>query len=173
MSHFSLKSLAFYGTAIGSVLLLFNIVTAYGESSLKAPSSINGRYRLQFSQNLPDCEKSDSVLLNIQQSGIYLNASALAMDTDHEASTKSDISSLSGILNGQSLKLKGSVTKLALCNMTDENKIQGNIPIELEMDLATNGANSGQLIMEKSVQPIPFQATIEKPQEQSGKSNSH
>ena len=36
MNHLSLKSLAFYGIAIGSVALLFKVVSAYGETNLKA-----------------------------------------------------------------------------------------------------------------------------------------
>lgn len=59
MSHFNLKSLAFYGVAIGSVLVLFKTVTAYGESNLKAPDKIGGIYRLE-AQNLPEC-----IFLNI------------------------------------------------------------------------------------------------------------
>jgi hypothetical protein len=37
MSHFNAKTLSFYGIAIGSVLLLFKTVSAYGETKLKAP----------------------------------------------------------------------------------------------------------------------------------------
>jgi hypothetical protein len=33
MNHLSLKSLAFYGVAIGSVALLFKVVSAYGETN--------------------------------------------------------------------------------------------------------------------------------------------
>lgn len=71
MSHFNLKSLTFYGVMIGSVLVLFNIVSVYGESSLKAPPNISGNYLLE-SQNLPDCLKSEKLNLVIAQSGIYL-----------------------------------------------------------------------------------------------------
>ncbi|MBC6435921.1 hypothetical protein FM036_43120, partial [Nostoc sp. HG1] len=50
----------------------------YGENNLKAPPPINGLYRLTLSENLPNCEKSDTLTLKIQQSGIYLNASVLS-----------------------------------------------------------------------------------------------
>lgn len=36
-SHFSPKSLLFYGTMIGSVAILFRVVSGYGEANLKAP----------------------------------------------------------------------------------------------------------------------------------------
>ena len=71
-SHFNFKSLTFYGVAIGFVLILFNLVTRYGEANLKAPARIDGRYRLSIAQ-LPDCLKSADPVLTIQQSGIYLN----------------------------------------------------------------------------------------------------
>jgi|GEM_PF-545168 hypothetical protein len=192
MSHFSLKSLAFYATAIGSVLLLFNRVTAYGESNLKPPKDINGRYRLEFAQNLPGCEKSDSFLLNIQQSGVYVNASVLAMDTDHEVSSKRTLPTLSGSLNSQEssqkisqkLNLQGKAPISALCNIKDEKSRKETASVVVEMGLQSEKPNTqvstavasqlnGQLILEKSAQPIPFKATIEKSQEQSGKSNSH
>ncbi|NJM66733.1 MAG: hypothetical protein HC851_14260 [Acaryochloris sp. RU_4_1] len=49
MSHFNKKSLIFYAGAIGSVVSLFSVVTAYGEAKLKPPKSITGSYQLQIS----------------------------------------------------------------------------------------------------------------------------
>ncbi|MFM7574381.1 MAG: hypothetical protein ACKO4S_14795 [Snowella sp.] len=71
MGHFNHKSLTFYGVMIGSVLVLFKIVSVYGESSLKAPPNIAGNYLLE-NENLPDCLKSEKLSLAIAQSGIYL-----------------------------------------------------------------------------------------------------
>lgn len=68
MSHFNLKSLTFYTVAIVSVVGLFEVVTAYGESNLKPPPSIGGFYSLKIA-TLPDC----SMGLALQQSGIYLH----------------------------------------------------------------------------------------------------
>jgi hypothetical protein len=48
MSHFNVKSLIFYGTAICSVVTLFTIVTAYGEANLKASRPIDGDYSFQL-----------------------------------------------------------------------------------------------------------------------------
>jgi hypothetical protein len=71
MSHFNLKSLVFYGTMIGSVLILFKVVSNYGENSLKAPVNISGTYR--FNEiSINDCLKNKTLELIIQQSGRYL-----------------------------------------------------------------------------------------------------
>ena len=59
MTHFNLKSLTFYGGAITAVVVLFEVVTAYGESNLKAPINIDGRYRLSYTQQ-PDCLNSNA-----------------------------------------------------------------------------------------------------------------
>jgi hypothetical protein len=72
MSHFDKKSLSFYGIAISSVLLLFKVVSTYGENKLHAAPNINGQYELVDSQNLPDCLQEKKLTLNIEQSGIYL-----------------------------------------------------------------------------------------------------
>ena len=86
MSHFNLKSLAFYGIAISSVVVLFKVVTAYGETNLKAPPPIGGPYRIS-AQNLPGCLKADTLVLNIKQSGIYLFGSLLPAKTTAQIET--------------------------------------------------------------------------------------
>jgi hypothetical protein len=92
MNHLSLKSLAFYGVAIGSVALLFKVVSAYGETNLKAAPAIGGSYRFD-AKSLPECLKSDSLVLTIEQSG----------------SVK-----MRGIVEGESLKGKFSLTDKAV-----------------------------------------------------------
>jgi hypothetical protein len=72
MSHFSVKTLSFYGIAIGSVLLLFKTVSAYGETKLKAPPHIDGSYQFTQAENLPSCLQGQKLQLNVDQSGIYL-----------------------------------------------------------------------------------------------------
>ena len=57
LANVNFKLLAFYGVMTGLVIVLFKLVTAYGESSLNAPPNISGNYLLE-SQNLPDCLKS-------------------------------------------------------------------------------------------------------------------
>ncbi|XGB43278.1 MAG: hypothetical protein LVS60_05745 [Nodosilinea sp. LVE1205-7] len=71
MSHFNQKSLIFYGIAISSVVVLFRIVTWYGTTYLKAAKTIQGQYDLTLGNGL-QCPPADSLVLTIQQSGIYL-----------------------------------------------------------------------------------------------------
>jgi hypothetical protein len=116
MSHFNLKSLAFYGLAIGSVVLLFKGVSSYGETKLKAPPKIEGRYRIE-AQNLPGCLKSDALVLNIQQSGIYLFGSLLpASLKGQQVTIAEEKPSLTGLFKPQQLSLEGSAAELPSCN---------------------------------------------------------
>jgi hypothetical protein len=115
-NHFNLKSLAFYGVAISSVLLLFKVVTAYGEANLKAPASIQGRYLLSLDQNLPDCLELSNLVLDVQQSGIYLNGSLLLADsTSHKARMAEKRPTLMGKLSDRALQLAGNVPLAAIC----------------------------------------------------------
>jgi hypothetical protein len=123
MSHFNTKSLAFYGIAISSVLLLFKVVSAYGEENLKAQPAINGNYQIN-AQNLPGCLKADALMLNIQQSGRYLSGSLLPADSIDIKSAEKE-HSLSGNVNNGQLSLHGSAPRLNNCN--NEIKIEGRV----------------------------------------------
>ena len=72
MSHFNVKTLSFYGVAISSVLLLFKVVSAYGETKLTAPQNVDGSYQFLQTENLPDCLQGQQLKLNVEQSGVYL-----------------------------------------------------------------------------------------------------
>ena len=98
MKHVKWKSLAFYGLTIVAVLVLFKAVTIYGESNLKAAFEISDRYRLIFADNLSNCEKLDDLMLNIQQSGIYLNGSLLSALNNTDLTASHQKPSLTGIL---------------------------------------------------------------------------
>lgn len=115
MSHFNLKSLAFYGTAIGTVIILFSVTTNYGESHIKAPLDIDGRYSIS-SQTLPDCLNAKPLFLDIRQSGIYLSGALV------EAAAKEKVIKaveqrppLSGEWNNQKFSLLGSLTHMQEC----------------------------------------------------------
>ncbi len=116
MNHLSLKSLAFYGIAIGSVSLLFKVVSAYGEANLKAAPAIAGSYRFD-PKNLPECLKSDSLVLTIEQSGVYLsgNLRSGTSDVDRQK-TSEEKPALLGKWENQGLSLSGAVPNLAGCS---------------------------------------------------------
>ena len=116
MKHFNFKSLGFYGVAIVGVVVLFQAVTTYGEANLKAPASINGRYRLSYTQNLPNCAKVDLPVLTIEQSGIYLNGFLLPANTDtQQGRGGKQKPPLTGQMSNQQLSLIGTVPSSTLC----------------------------------------------------------
>ncbi|OCQ94636.1 hypothetical protein BCD67_03965 [Oscillatoriales cyanobacterium USR001] len=120
MTKIDWKLLGFYGTAIGSVVLLFNVVTTYGESNLKAPTAIGGSYRIQ-AQNLPECLKSERLELSIKQSGIYLNGSLLSAKGSDELKTNAEEKfTLFGKWENQKLSLSGAVPHLIACHSNSE-----------------------------------------------------
>ncbi len=114
MSHFNFKSLAFYGGAIALVVVLFEVVTRYGETNLKAPAAIEGRYPILFAQK-PDCLKSNPLVLTIQQSGSYLNASLSPNTNGKEATPAKQRPTLSGRLSNQQVSISGA-SKAKICN---------------------------------------------------------
>ncbi len=115
MNHLSLKSLAFYGIAIGSVSLLFKVVSAYGEANLKAPPAIAGSYRFD-AKSLPECLKSDTLTLTIEQSGVYLSGNLRSGNSNPEPEkTAEEKPSLSGKWENQGLSLSGLVPNLTGC----------------------------------------------------------
>ncbi|MEG4857228.1 hypothetical protein QUB75_05270 [Microcoleus sp. K1-B6] len=115
MNHLSLKSLAFYGVAIGSVSLLFKVVTAYGEANLKAAPAIAGTYRFD-ANSLPECLKSDVLVLTIEQSGVYLSGNLRSGSREGREKTGEEKPSLFGKWETQGLNLSGAVPNLAGCS---------------------------------------------------------
>ncbi len=181
MKHLKWKSLAFYGLTIGSVLVLFKAVTAYGESNLKAPQQIGDRYRLVFSDNLPNCEKLDDLMLNIQQSGIYLNGSLFSAKTKAETSTGThEKPSLTGILSHQQLSLSGKVPKSILCNIASANKggythPQDNLLnlVTIQIQMLDKDSLAGQLTVGSIPKTLKFTTLPQTAQESSEKLKSH
>lgn len=126
MHNLKFRTLAFYGVAIGSVLILFKVITLYGESHLKAPAAIDGRYRILFSEK-PICEKLDPLILNIQQSGIYLRGFLLPANASSQIFTAAEThSNLHGTFNNQQLNLSGKVPRTILCNLINSRNSQQN-----------------------------------------------
>lgn len=169
MNHFNVKSLTFYGVAIGSVLLLFKTVTAYGENNLQAPPPLDGRYRFTLATNLPSCKKADSVVLNIQQSGIYLNASLLPETPN--ANTEQPFS-LTGILQNQQVSFSGKVDPDILCHHSD-SQVHVSKSATMQMQLIEQGKMTGQLTVNGLPQILSLTAIKQSTQEKSQKLNSH
>ncbi|HEY9620597.1 MAG TPA: hypothetical protein V6C78_09520 [Crinalium sp.] len=142
-THFNAKSLAFYVVAIGFVVVLFSVTTAYGNTHLHAPTAIDGRYSFAAS-NLPGCLKADKLILNIQESGIYLTGSLLSADADDRIVKIADERpSLTGEWNDQQLTLSGRLSHLKNCDDTvhiqgtvNQNALTGNIRLESASEVA-------------------------------------
>ena len=167
MKHFKSKSLAFYGGAIAAVLILFNVVTAYGEKNLKASPPIEGRYRLKLAQNLPNCPQSPDLALDIQQSGIYFNASLLPANIDPaKAKASQKRPTLTGKMNNQKLSMTGKVPGSTLCNSQAAQEI--NI-----QSLVDGKTLKGQIALAGIPKAIEFTAQREAPAQTSGNSSSH
>ncbi|MBE9227283.1 hypothetical protein IQ264_17800 [Phormidium sp. LEGE 05292] len=160
MSHLSVKSLAFYGSAIALVVLLFKAVTTYG-TTMKAPPPIDGRYRIT-TQNLPGCLNSEKLLLTIQQSGVYLNGSLISVKTAEElAKTVEEKPSLTGKWNAQNqtqpLYLTGSLNEIKEC----QNQL-------VSIRGVVNGKTlKGQIKLETIPQIVGFTAEKENPEKSS------
>jgi len=132
-----LKSLLFYSVAIGSAIILFKTVTAYGESALKAPAPIGGRYLLQ-TQNLPGCLKAENLVLNIQQSGIYLFGSLAPREKSSESTTEAEEKpSLSGLFRQQQLVLSGTIPHLSGCDRSLSTNSNKSAEIKIIAELET------------------------------------
>lgn len=126
-NHFNPKSLLFYGTMIGSVAILFRITTAYGESHLKAPPDVSGRYL--STQPISECPSDSRLVLVIQQSGIYLNGSLLLVDETQETARVASHTAapeekhfLTGLLEQQQVNLSGTVPGLADCKFSNQSQ---------------------------------------------------
>ncbi|PSB28124.1 hypothetical protein [Stenomitos frigidus] len=149
-NHFTLKSLSFYGGAIAFVIILFSMVTAYGEANLKAPQKIAGRYQIP-AQDLPGCLKSEQLILLVQQSGIYLTGSLLTVDTVDTLEKRAiERPSMTGNWKNQRLALHGDASYLPKCQ--GDVKIQGAI--------AQQSLN-GTLNLSAAPGDIPFTARLE------------
>jgi hypothetical protein len=159
MNHFSTRSIALYILAIGSAVGFFQIVTAYGEANIKAPIAVTGDYLIS-APSLAGCLQQKQLLLRLQQSGIYLNASL--------ASDRSDLTSrptLSGRLSASKLDLSGNVP-LTICSLPSQLRLTGSIANRT----GTNPQVQGQLWLtspDRPPTPVDFSANVQRPTSQS------
>ncbi len=169
MSHFSLKSLTFYGLAIGSVVTLFAVVTAYGEANLKAALPISGDYSFRVPP-FKGCSATHPVNLSIQQSGIYV---AAALNNAQTLKTKDKPSAKAMTLNGQwknqQLSLEGVVPSKVLCATSQQESQNSMVKAKLQGSFRQSTFN-GKLLLE-SLGSIQFAA--EKQVQSQGEEASH
>jgi hypothetical protein len=182
MHHFNFKSLTFYGIAIGSVLLLFKTVTVYGEKNLQAPPQINSRYRIVLAEKLSSCNKLEPIILNIHQSGIYLNGFLSPANTNTETISFASQTnqSLTGKYQNQTVSLSGQISSSILCNHTNlETQVNTNQKnnsrqsISLYMQLVDQENLIGQITVNGFPKLVKFTAISLQAQEKSEKQNIH
>jgi hypothetical protein len=174
MHRFSIKSLSFYTVAITSVLLLFKVVTAYGENKLKAPKLISGKYDITLTENLSGCKKN-TLVLDIQQSGIFLNASISSTAINNEKfAGREKKPLLNGKFNNNSFSLSGRVNNFSLCNVMTETVVKQEPQntnsntfdsLTLQASSSSKGRFSGQITFKNAAKSIKFNAIPKKPQE--------
>jgi hypothetical protein len=134
MINFSARSIGLYSLAIGSSIAFFHAIASYGEAHIKAPLAITGRYSIA-DRNLPNCLQTKQLLLDLQQSGIYLNASLVA-NSGNNIAPNTTRPTLSGQLHDRHLNLSGPLPT-TLCPQLTSVRIVGTI--------ATNGHLQGQI----------------------------
>ena len=129
MIHLNVKLLSFYGISLAIVAVLFKVVTAYGETNLNAPPALAGSYRFE-AKNLPECLKSDALVLTIEQSGVYLNGNLRSGGSEGDREKIAEEKpSLVGKWENQGLSLSGAVPNLAGCS--DSTAIGQNSSVKL------------------------------------------
>lgn len=124
MTLFSAKSIGLYSLAIGSAIGFFNIITSYGEANIKAPLLVAGNY-LITSPNLPACFQQKQLVLKVQQSGIYLNAS-IATTSQTSGADREARPTFSGRLHELQLELNGQMPA-DICPQGSQLKISSKI----------------------------------------------
>lgn len=170
MTHFNVKSLTFYSVAIAAVLILFKTVTTYGEANIKAPPTIDGKYRLVLSPNA-DCPKPEPLLLTIQQSGIYVTGFLLPLKTNaKEVRSAEKNPALTGRLQNQQLSLSG-IADVTRCNSYNAATPSASTLIKLSTQIQP--ALQGQIMLSNIATPFTFTAIKETPSPEAKNINSH
>lgn len=149
------KLLLFYGGTLAFVVVLFQGVTRYGDTRLVAAPNINGRYL--STGTMPGCPDSTRVLLNILQSGVYLNASVDLIENVAviEEITKEARLPLSGRLAQQQVELNGITSALSRCQPLAQGvQVAGMIAAEADQKLAFTGT----ILLDSDTQPWQIKA---------------
>jgi hypothetical protein len=153
MNHFSARSIGLYILAIGSAIGFFQVVTSYGEANIEAPIAVAGDYLIS-APSLAGCLHQKQLLLRLQQSGIYLNAS---LASDRSALTSRP--TLSGRLSANKLDVSGSVPP-TICSLASQVHLAGSF------DRGTGSSQrlQGQLWLTSpntNATPVDFTGTVQ------------
>jgi hypothetical protein len=149
------KLLLFYGGTLAFVVVLFQGVTHYGDTRLVASPNINGRYL--STEAMPGCPESTRVLLNILQSGVYLNGAVDLVENVAvlEAGTGEARLPLSGRLAEQQVTLAGRTMALSRCQPSAQRvQVAGTIASEADKKLAFTGT----ILLDSNAQPWQIKA---------------
>jgi hypothetical protein len=148
MNLFSAKTIGLYGLAIASAIGFFNVVTNYGEANIAAPIDIAGNYAIDTA-NLPDCLHNKSILLKLQQSGIFLNASLV--ENRQDLALTRETPTLSGRFHDRQVELTGKLpsqicpqAQLRIVGSIVKSSANTNLPPQLQgrLWLTTGDGNS-------------------------------
>jgi hypothetical protein len=154
---------AFYGGMILFVVILFHAVTAYGERNLKAQPAIGGRYVSTTAP--PGCPDRDRLVLDIQQSGVYLNVFLAVQPTNAIQSTEVNSErqpTFTGKWQQTQISLAGKTDAFATCTASAQpsTKQPTVTPAMLQGEVTTQPEKQfvGQLNIGDGAQPWQFQA---------------
>ena len=147
---FSLKWLSFYGTTIAIVIALFSVTTQYGETRLKAPPKIAGRYQID-AKTLPGCLQNKTLVLTIEQSGIYLSGSILETDASMRTETAAKKKpALMGLWSETGISLSGLPDPLQACELQNTTvEIRGRVEQEVLQGEMKLGSARSQFIAQR------------------------
>lgn len=155
---FNTKSLLFYGSMVGSVILIFKGVSWYGENNLQAPPKLTGEYLLK-SENLPSCLTNQNLILNIEQSGIYLSG-LLKLSNNNNSKIANENISLNGRYQEDQILFSGLIKSPNNCF---------NNPTNLTINAQQLNQNSltGKIIWSEQFPQSNFTAELQLNQENS------
>lgn len=117
--------LAFYGSTVVAVIALFSATTRFGETRLNAPPRIDGRYPITTT-HLPGCLSDQAVMLQISQSGIFVNGALLpaqAQEGTLQAAAKRP--PLTGQFDHQTVWLSGTMPQIPGCQTPNNRPLSG------------------------------------------------
>jgi hypothetical protein len=129
---------------------------------------------LIFGEKLPDCNQPDIAILNIHQSGVYLNGSLLSTNNNTQKTYNTEIHpTLSGRYKNKNISLSGQVLNSVICkNANSENK-DNYKTVNIQMQIHKQDNLSGQITVSGMNKPIKISATPNQKLDASVKLNNY